>query len=977
MQNELAGGPQSLAARAWQSAFDLQLVLDESGQILDVNEAVRAGLGYEPDTLLGRSAFEFVHPDERERAANELADFCAHPDTMRPITVRLLPQTGEVVPYEFTAHLFNHAGARYVALTARDRRAQQWGERLRVAEARIRDAALHARSMDEFGPLLHRVLSDLIPAPHCYIAAYDESRSLIQFPYWADGYDPKPVVKQAGHGLTEYVLRTQRTLLANTEKMETLRRSGEAEVQGRKPQFWLGAPLLQRGRPMGLIALQSYEGDPPLNEEHRMALHNLAPVIATALMARGQLDDSNRDALLSAIASAAELFLKDPDWTRQIDSLLEGLGRAADASRACLFEVTSAPAGRTLCSQRFGWVAEGIESQLHNPLLQSCDLVEHGLSRWVEHMRKGEAICGPISQFPDQEQHLLRALGIHSTYCFPIMVNDCWWGFIGLDDCLAPREWSMAEKEALRLAAQILGQAIRRTQDEDRSRVQRTALSAAASGIVITDIDGRILWVNQAFSEMTGYSLDEVIGKNPRLLKSGVQTVAFYQNLWDTVLAGRVWRGELVNRRKNGGHYTEEMTITPVRDASERVTHFIAIKQDITEKKFSQQQLLHAQKMESIGRLAGGIAHDFNNLLQAITGFSAILLSEMADGDPRRLDVQEIDRAAQRAASLTRQLLSFGRQQKLEVAPVQLNDVVNASVRLLQRLLGENIQLHIELDPQLGPVRADPGQIEQVIVNLSINARDAMPDGGRLTIATRAVDLKSGEVPPVTGARPGRFACLEVHDTGVGMPPEILSKVFEPFFTTKEGGKGTGLGLSVVYGIVRQHEGFTDVQSQPGAGSCFRVFLPFDPKATEPAPPAEAAPVNARLKGTGQHILVLEDEEGVRELTCRILGAHGYRVSAARTVAQARALLDAPSAPFDLLFSDIVLPDGNGLDFAEACRAQHPDIKIILTSGYTQDQPRWAERLAKLDGFLSKPYPPPTLLRLLQGVLQSDPKRAP
>lgn len=842
---------------------------------------------------------------------------------------------------------------------------------------RIGDLAMRSASIASLGQAIHETLRAVMPVENLYIAVYDPNESLIRFPYWRDRHDPCPKIKSPGVGLTEYVLRKGISLVADAARLEELERQGECLVLGTRPRFWIGIPLVRRGETFGVVAIQSYEEDPPLDARHAELLSKLAPTLSVAVFAQqiGYRRD-RRDALLQSAADCAMLFLQDVRWSRYANEALACVGRAADVSRAYVFQVEQMPDGRFLADQRFEWVAEGIEPQIDNPMLQRIDLAKIGFQRWVDFLRRGEPISGPVAQMPVSEQPLLKAQDIQSLHIVPIHVGDKWWGFLGFDDCLMPRAWSAAERESLRLVAMVFSQAIHRENVHHQFQIQQTALSAVANGVLITDADGTILWVNDALCRSSGYSAQELIGQKPSIFNAHVHPPAFFRDLWDTIQHGLVWTGEITNRRKDGSIYTEETTITPIRDASGKLTHFIAIKQDITERKHLQHQLAQIQRLESIGRLAGGIAHDFNNLLQAITGFGSMLLMNMGESDPRRQDALEILRAADVATNLTRQLLTFSRRQRVEVTTLQVNDVVRTSEKLLKRLLPENIAIEMDLDPALPLVQGDAAQLEQVLVNLAINARDAMPDGGTLKIATRAAVFPSKSAAE-SKAMPGKpCALLEVTDTGVGMAPEILEKIFEPFFTTKDPGRGTGLGLPVVYGIIRQHDGFIDVESRPNGGSAFRIFLPFaSPDAATSASRSEKASDEKSdgAVGRGEHILVVEDEESVRELTKRVLSLNKYRVSTARTAAEARALFSTTGSAFDLLFSDVVLPDGSGLDLGEEFRRLRPELKVVLTSGYTQQRDRWRERISRLDGFLPKPYPPPALLRAIRSALDARP----
>jgi len=347
-----------------------------------------------------------------------------------------------------------------------------------------------------------------------------------------------------------------------------------------------------------------------------------------------------------------------------------------------------------------------------------------------------------------------------------------------------------------------------------------------------------------------------------------------------------------------------------------------------------QEQLNHAQKMEAIGRLAGGVAHDFNNMLSIIMGYGEILLSKLPPGDPLRESVVEIVEAGKRSGALTRQLLAFSRKQKLQPDVLDLNAVLKNLEKMLRRLIGEDVELEIVLSKDLARVMADPGQIEQVIMNLSVNARDAMPRGGRLVIETANVELDEAYVQEHLGAKQGKHVMLVVTDTGCGMDRETLSKIFEPFFTTKDKGKGTGLGLATVYGIVSQSGGYVTVQSEPGQGSTFRIYLPQTCAVTE----AKRMGVSEEEgKGKGEHILIVEDEASLRRLCERVLSYKGYRVSTAANGGEALKLIKDKGIRPDLLVTDVVMPGMSGSLLAERLRELQPDIKVLYMSGYTDE----------------------------------------
>jgi two-component system, cell cycle sensor histidine kinase and response regulator CckA len=363
-------------------------------------------------------------------------------------------------------------------------------------------------------------------------------------------------------------------------------------------------------------------------------------------------------------------------------------------------------------------------------------------------------------------------------------------------------------------------------------------------------------------------------------------------------------------------------------------------------------QLLQSQKMEAVGRLAGGIAHDFNNVLTAIMGYSQLLLESLNTADSRREEVDQIQRAGERAASLIRQLLAFSRKQVLQPKVLDLNLLVADMEKMLRRLIGENIDLSTVLEPELAHIKADVGQIEQVVMNLVVNARDAVPKGGKITVRTENVTLDDAYRERSPQARPGTFACLSVTDTGHGIDQEIIPHIFEPFFTTKE--QGTGLGLSVIYGIVEQHEGWIEVYSEMGQGSTFRVYLPISLSPAQRE--GHDAVVLNGLQGLGERILLVEDEEGIRTFVVQALSKEDYVVVAAATAQEALDLFERAGGDFDLVFSDVILPDRGGLHLVDQLLDRNPDLPVLLSSGYTDENSGWPIIQERGFPFLPKPY---------------------
>jgi PAS domain S-box-containing protein len=504
----------------------------------------------------------------------------------------------------------------------------------------------------------------------------------------------------------------------------------------------------------------------------------------------------------------------------------------------------------------------------------------------------------------------------------------------------------------------------RKRAEDEQARLSRV-VEQATDSILITDPQGTIIYVNPAFERISGYSRAEAIGENPRILKSGHQDAAFYRRMWETLARGEVWKGRMVNRRKDGTLYQEDATIGPVRDASGRLVNYVAVKHDVTNEMRLERQLMQAQKMEAVGRLAGGVAHDFNNLLGVITGYGEMTLRKLREEDPLRGKVDQILKAADRAAGLTRQLLAFSRQQVLQPKIVDLNDLVSNVEKMLRRLIGEDIDLATSLDSALGSVRADPGQIEQVLMNLAVNARDAMPDGGRLTIQTQNVELGPGDAAHRPPTRAGLYVMLVVTDTGTGMDAETLSHLFEPFFTTKDLGKGTGLGLSTVYGIVKQSDGYIWCESEVGKGTTFRIHLP---RVDEDVPRKRPTVTPGLAHGT-ETILLIEDDPSLRDLVGEILEGAGYTVLVADNGPKALQLSEEFAGAIHLIVTDVIMPGPTGRHTAETIKATRSEVKILFMSGYTSEAIAKHGVLSPGARFLGKPFSTEDLLRKIREVL--------
>jgi len=500
----------------------------------------------------------------------------------------------------------------------------------------------------------------------------------------------------------------------------------------------------------------------------------------------------------------------------------------------------------------------------------------------------------------------------------------------------------------------------------NEQRLQLAAIVESSEDAIIgCSLSGLITIWNRGAERLFGYSAEEVVGE---------VTSTNAQFRWpDEMKALKKVRGgesvppfETVRRRKDGTEVHVSVSISPIREQDGRITGASLICRDVSERKRLERQVIQSQKMEAIGQLAGGVAHDFNNLLTIINGYSDLLLSRLRPDDPMRELLSEIYRAGERAGTLTRQLLAFSRQQVLEPKVLDLNAVVSDTEKMLRRLIGEDIILTYVPNGTAGRVRVDPGQVEQILMNLAVNARDAMPQGGRLTIETRRVTLDEHYARTRPDVRPGEYTMLAISDTGCGMDDAIKAHIFEPFFTTKGPGKGTGLGLATVYGIVKQSGGSVDVYSELGHGTTFKIYFPQVQEAVSPGKSFHGVPV---MPHGSETVLLVEDEDAVRSLARHVLRSCGYTVLEAGDGRTAVELVEDHKGTIDLLLSDVVMPYLGGRQLAERLAALRPGLKVLFLSGYTDDAVVRHGVLEADYAFLQKPFTPTSLAQKVRAVL--------
>jgi PAS domain S-box-containing protein len=507
-----------------------------------------------------------------------------------------------------------------------------------------------------------------------------------------------------------------------------------------------------------------------------------------------------------------------------------------------------------------------------------------------------------------------------------------------------------------------------RQRTEETQRLLTTAVEQAAEGIMITDGLGNIEYVNPAFEGITGYTKDEAIGQNSRILQSGHHDQAFYRELWGTIENGEAWKGQLVNRKKDGTLYREDAVISPVKDRTGRIVNYVAVKRDRTVEIELQQQLFWAQKMEGIGTLAGGIAHDFNNLLQVVLGRSEIMLKRKKEGEADYAGIQQIYQAGKRGADLVKSLLTFSRKVEPRLCPLNLNQEILQFQALISRTIPKTIKIDLHLNGDLESAQADSSQVGQILMNLAVNARDAMPNGGTLTITTNNVELDQEYCRRNLGAKAGRYVLLAVSDTGHGMDKETLAHIFEPFFTTKEAGKGTGLGLATVYGIVKLHQGYIVCYSEPEMGTSFKIYLP----AVSSANDLESPSTETDISGGTETILLADDDNSVLDLTKELLESYGYDVITAVNGKEALKIFQSRGDSISLVILDSIMPEIDGKRCSAEILRLNPQAKILIASGYLANGPSEGVPACNVKGFVEKPYNTSQFLKMVREVLDES-----
>jgi PAS domain S-box-containing protein len=686
----------------------------------------------------------------------------------------------------------------------------------------------------------------------------------------------------------------------------------------------------------GLITLRSLVSDNPLQTQQVQRVEDLAGPAFQAL-------DQLRSQSVNGAALQSESQPVDA-VNAQLDGMLAEEERLLGIRTQAARTATSRLHMSLFAGAGFGLLG-GIMAAL---------LFTNGIVRRVDELEKGARLLAagqPVTtevQGEDEIARLQRTLN-HTSALLTNQAAELQAAQAGLERRVAQRT------SELRSANELLRQA---------NQIREALLQSSPLAIWTLDLEGRVTFWNPAAERIFGWTEQEVIGRPAPVIPP--EDEEEYSTWLEHFRQGKSWSGiERVRVRKDGGKIDVAIWTAPLRDEEGRISGTIAIDSDISDRKLLEEQFRQSQKLEAVGRLAGGVAHDFNNLLTVISGYTEMIAAETRGNRDLAEYAREVQYAASRAAALTAQLLAFSRRQISQPRILDLNELVEHSIKLLQRVIGEDIQIEIHPHPPLDRIKADPTHIDQLIMNLVVNARDAMTKGGRLTIETANTWLDEQYAGRHIGVKPGRYVMLAVSDTGHGMTEEVRSRLFEPFFTTKPVGKGTGLGLSIVYGIVKQNHGEIMVYSEPGKGTSFKIYFPVVQEAAE-APAAEAGAGDVHGAET---VLVCEDEEHIRKLITAVLTRLGYTVLESASPDDAMKIAGQTERRIDLLLTDIVMPQGNGLDLARRAREIRPRIRILFMSGYADNHLSGSWVFESDTPFLQKPFTGATLGRKVRETL--------
>lgn len=904
--------------------------------ILYLNPAASQMLGYTEDELRRQIRIGIIHPNDTERVRKEIGEILSgvQAEIMTRCRIRHHDESWRSVEIH-ARNFLNNPRIRAIVVNGRD-----------VTEQTLAEDALHESEAR------YRSLVELSPEA---IAIHENGKFVYVNPAAAKLIGAKDPSELVGKPVLDVVHPDYREAVKS--RVQLVSRDGSDTPALEEKFIRLDGGVVD----VEVVAI-------PISFKGRQAVQ----VVVRDLTDRKKSEKTlqHRDAILEAVGYAAQQFLKSGSWQDSIQDVLKRLGTILEVNRVCIYERLQSPAGDPVVSGRYEWVSEGITPQIDSTVFWNLDAREHGLNRWFDVMQDGHFVHGLAKDMPARERAWLTGLGVVSVAAVPVVAGNKTWGFISFGDCSSQRTWSDAELYALEFAADILGAAIERQQYEyalmATEQKYRMLFEESRDGVYISTPEGKFVDMNLAGIQILGFkNKEEVLALDIEhdLYVDQNQRTIFQRAIEEQ---GYVKDFEQSVKRADGQKLAILETASVVRDSDGKIVMYRGIFRDVTKQRQMEQDLIQVRKMESLGTLAAGIAHDFNNILSIILVYNSLI--QRIAGDPPKLEqsVGAIHDAVERGANLVKQILTFARKTEVHFGPIDINHAINDVARILQQTFPRTISVNLQLEEGIPFITADATQIQQVLLNLCINARDAMPGSGALSFKSemtsgRAVRILFSEAPA------SEYVHISVQDTGIGMDEATRSHIFDPFFTTKDKGKGTGLGLSVVYGAVKNHDGFILVDSELSRGSTFNLYFPIPSKSLRTLDLVKGE--DTEIPGGSETILIVEDEDAIRSNIESLFQSKGYRVIAARDGGEAVEFYRKKMDEIELVISDLGLPIVSGDQVLFLLKAINPAVKVILASGYFEPETKRALVNAGALDFVQKPYTPEHILRKVRKAL--------
>ena len=934
----------------------------DEGRYVEVNESFSNILGYSRDEVVGKTAAElrvWVNPAERKYMAKILLAR----GEIRSLASQFRAKDGTIIDGELSARVLPIQGTPHIIAIVRDL------SYLRQTERALRESEKRYRNIFENSPV--SLWEEDFSAVKAYLTSLE-----------ADGITDIPAYLRENVDAVKKCASLVKILDVNRATLSLFAVPKKEQIIGNLTQIFL--PETYPVFAEQIIALWQQKRyfvveqvEQTLTGQRIYARVSVSPApgyeeslgrvfvsvqdMTVQVRAQQAIQKHNQElSLLNHIIAASAL---ETDETPIFETACHELAQVFNASRAAVFIADEAMTSATLVAEYHDSGLSSIRGW-HIPLQRNFIfryLVAHQAPLLVGDIEKDARFA--------EYRSWLRKHHIGAFMLCPIIINGRIIGAMGVTTEI-PRYFAAQDVNLLWSVADQISSVLTRIRLSAEHQRLVAAVEQIGESLIIADTDIRIVYVNPAFEKVTGYTRHEVVGESVNILYSADDTN--WRERWHAVAAGQVWQGQVVTKTKDNARVIEDEMISPLRDRNQEIVGFVSVRRDITRELELENQYHQAQKMDAIGRLTSGVAHDFNNVLTAINGFAELMLRRLDPDDWEHSMVTGILKSGQRAAGLVRQLLLFSRKSTANPRVMDLNTTVTDMQKMLRRVIGENIEFNTNLAADLWHIKADPAQIEQVIVNLVVNARDALPNGGHLFVQTVNQTIEPGYIRHDLEMPAGKYVLLSVADDGVGMPPSVLEHIFEPFFTTKEKGKGTGLGLATVYGIIHQHGGFITVDSEVGQGTTFNIYLPAIPDATPDVPaPREKPPREITDVSGTETILVVEDEIAVREMAVRVLQQAGYTVYSAANGLEGVSVAEEYLDRLDAVLTDVVMPKLNGKAMAEEIIKKRASIKILFMSGYLSDVVFDDSAVFGKMKLLEKPFSPADLLQFVRRGLDS------